>query len=102
MLLLGKGDHIFAFDLKSGYYHVDIADVHYKYLGVAWKEKFYVLTVLPSGLASACYIFTNLLLLLVRYWREKGLRFFVYLDNGLCVVTDYPFAVEASSLVRST
>ena len=36
---------MFAFDLKSGYHHVDIADVHHKYLGFAWKEKFYVFTV---------------------------------------------------------
>ena len=53
MLLLEKGDYMFAFDLKSGYHHVDIADVHHKYLGFAWKEKFYVFTVLSFGLASA-------------------------------------------------
>ena len=61
MLLLEKRDCIFAFDLKSGYHYVDIADVHYSYLGFSWKEKFYVFTVLPIGLASACYIFAKLL-----------------------------------------
>ena len=74
MLLLEKGDYLFSFDLKSGYHHVEIANVHHKYLGFAWGDKFYVFTVLPFGLASACYIFTKLLHPLVGYWRSKGLR----------------------------
>ena len=56
MLLLKKGDYIFSFDLKSGYHHVEIAEVHYKYLGFAWNDKFYVFKVLPFGLACTCYI----------------------------------------------
>ena len=72
-LLLEKGDYLFSFDLKSGYHHVEIADIHRKYLGFAWNGKFYVFTVLPFGLSSACYIFTKLLCPLVWYWRAKGL-----------------------------
>ena len=73
MLLLEKGDYLFSFDLRSGYHHVETADIHHKYLGFAWNKKFYTFMVLPFGLASACYIFTKLLRLLVRYWRAKGL-----------------------------
>ena len=68
MLLFESGDYLFLFDLKSGYHHVDIADHHCKYLGFAWDGHFYVFTVLPFGLATACYIFTKLLRPLVRYW----------------------------------
>ena len=42
LLLLEKGDYLFSFDLKSGYHHVEITDVHYKYLGFAWNDKFFV------------------------------------------------------------
>ena len=56
MLLLEKGDYMFSFDLKSGYHHVDIAKEHWKYLGFSWESRFYVFTVLPFGLSSACYI----------------------------------------------
>ena len=68
LLLLEKGKYLFSFDLKSGYHHAEIAEVHYKYLGFAWNNKFYVYVfkVLSFGLASACYIFTKLLRPLVR------------------------------------
>ena len=64
--------------------------------------KYFVFTVLPFGLSTACYIFTKLLRPLVRYWRAKGLRIVVYLDDGLCAATGHQSALEASELVRST
>ena len=102
MLLFEQGDYLFSFDLKSGYHHVDIADHHCKYLGFAWDGHFYVLTVLPFGLATACYMFTKLLRPLVRYWRAGGLRILVYLDDGLCAVAGKVEAIEASQFVCST
>ena len=78
--------YLFSFDLKSGYHHVDIAQIHQDCLGFSWKGRFFVFTVLPFGLCSACYIFTKLMHPLVRYWRSLGLRAVVYLDDGLCAV----------------
>ena len=102
MLLLEKNDYMFSFDLKSGYHHVDIAQEHWKYLGFTWKGHYYVFTVLPFGLSSACYIFTKLVRPMVGYWRAKGLRIIVYLDDGLCAVAGEDKALEASALVKST
>ncbi len=102
MLLFEKGDFLFSFDLKSGYHHVDIADVHCKYLGFAWEGHFYVFTVLPFGLSTACYMFTKLLRPLVRYWRARGLRILVYLDDGLGAAAGGQKALDASQLVRTT
>ena len=86
----------------SGYHHIDIADVHEKYLGFCWDRQFYVFTVLPFGLATACYIFTKVVRPLVRYWRSRGLRILVYLDDGLCAVTGKQATVQASQLVKTT
>lgn len=102
MTLFEWGDCLFSFDLKSGYHHVDITPAHYKYLGFEWGGKFYVFTVLPFGLATACYLFTKLMRPLVRYWRGKGLRIVVYLDDGLGAAVGKGVAREASELVRST
>ena len=102
MSLFEKGDYMFSFDLKSGYHHVDITQEHWKYLGFSWQSCFYVFTVLPFGLSSACYIFTKLLRPLVRYWRSQGLRIIVYLDDGVCAVEGECNALEASLHVRST
>ena len=63
MLLFEKGDFLFSFGLKSGYHHVDIAAIHQKYLGFSWQGAYYVFTVSPFGLSTACYMFTKLLCL---------------------------------------
>ena len=100
MLLLEKGDFLFSFDLKSGYHHVDIAEVHHKYLGFSWCQKWFVFTVLPFGLCTACYLFTKLLRPLVRYWRAQGLRVVVYLDDGLGAERGNKKAGVASIMVQ--
>ena len=55
---------MFKFDLKSGYHHVNIWPEHYKFLGFRWDRNgevgYYVFTVLPFGLSTACYLFTKL------------------------------------------
>ena len=102
MLLLERGDYMFSFDLKSGYHHVDIAEVHHKYLGFAWEGEFYVFTVLPFGLSTACYIFTKLMRPLVRYWRARGVRIVLYLDDGLGAASGSQATTEASKLVQTT
>ena len=102
MLLFQKGDYLFSFDLKSGYHHVNMAEIHHRYLGFSWKGKYFVFTVLPFGLCTARYLFTKLMRLLVRYWRGQGLRVVVYLDDGLCAVNGLGAAETASQLVRHT
>ena len=46
-------DYLFTFDLKSAYYHVDIAK---STLGLHGMDIF---TVLPFGLSSACYNYVH-------------------------------------------
>ncbi len=65
-------------------------------------DHYYVFTVPPFGLSTACYIFTKLLRPLVRYWRARGLRILVYLDDGLCMTAGSLKASEASELVCAT
>ena len=81
---------------------VDIAVVHQKYLGFAWGGCYYVFTVLPFGLSTACYMFTKLLRPLVRYWRGQGIRIVVYLDDGLGAATGKTEAANISKIVQST
>ena len=99
MLLLERGESRFPLTLN-----LDITTwiLHWQYLGLSWQTCFYVFTVLPFGLSSACYAFTKLVRPLVRYWRERGLRIIVYLDDGLCAMDRESNALEASVMVRST
>ena len=90
LFMLQKDDFLFKFDLNSGYYHVDIHEHHQKYLGFAWeaegKVSYFVFAVMPFGLSSACYTFTKLLRLLIKYQQGLGLQAVVYLEDGIVAV----------------
>lgn len=85
--MFSKGEYFFTFDLKSGYHHVDIHPDCWGYLGFSWgtggDRKYFMFRVLPFGLASACYVFTELLRPIVKRWRSKGIRAIVYIDDGI-------------------
>ena len=95
---------MFRFDLKSGYHHIDIFEPHRQFLGFCWEQEgtkqFYTFTVLPFGLATACYAFTKLLRPLVKYWRSQGLQAVLYLDDGIIAVSGKEAARRASHQVR--
>ena len=90
LLMFTRKDFLFKFDLKSGYHHIDIFGPHQKYLGFAWgidnNTNYFVFTVMPFGLATACYVFTKIMRPLVKYWRGRGLRTVLYLDDGIVAV----------------
>ncbi len=87
---LSSEAHLFTFDLKSGYHHIDIATDHQKYLGFSWEvegiRRFFEFSVLPFGLSSAPLIFTKVMKPLVTHWRASGIFIALYLDDGFCVV----------------
>ena len=102
MMLFRSGELMFAFDLKSGYHHVEIARHHQKFLGFEWKGQNYVFVVLPFGLSAAPYLFTKLMRPLVRFWRARGLKAIMYLDDGICSVEGKKEADLASQFVQDT
>ena len=104
LLLFQKGDYMFSFDLKSGYHHVNIHRQHWEYLGFSWSKGpntgYYVFSVLPFGLSTACYLFTKLMRPLVKYWRQQGLRIVLYLDDGIVAVKSKQAALTASRAIQ--
>jgi hypothetical protein len=104
--VLDFNQYYFSFDFKSGYHHVDIFQPHQQYLGFCWSHdsstRYYVFTVLPFGLNSACYLFTKLTRPLVYYWRARGINSFIYIDDGLIVSPTMKVAHSNLSIVRYT
>ena len=80
---------------------MDIHEDSQTFLGFCWKGVYYVFTVLPFGLASACYVFTKLLRPLVKHLRSQGIRMVLYLDDGIVVVSGFNKALTVSNRVRS-
>ena len=97
------GDYFITFDLKSGYHHVDIHPHCWQYLGFSWVvnavRRFYMFTVLPFGLSTACYVFTKLLRPLVKRWRSLGLRAILYIDDGICVASTVEACKQARDVI---
>ena len=100
MLFFEKDGYLCTFDLKSGYHHIDIHENCQTYLGFQWDSKFYRFTVLPFGLATACYIFTKVLRALVRLWRSKGIKVVLYIDDGIIVAPSFEKASLHSQFIR--
>ena len=83
--LFEVGDYFFKFDIKSGYHHIDILETHQKYLGFSWefdgKIHYFVFTVLGVGLATAPFVFTKVVGVLIKHWRSLAIRIFAFMDN---------------------
>ena len=97
----------FSFDLKSGYYDVEIFEGHQTYLGFSWKHsnssqmEFYVFTVLPFGLSSAPHVFTKILKPLEKHWRHQGICVAVSLDDGWGIEMDSQVYSIVADAVRT-
>ncbi|GJP59917.1 hypothetical protein CLOP_g15789, partial [Closterium sp. NIES-67] len=81
--LARAGDWMFSIDLKSGYHHVDIHPSCWKFLGFQFGGHSYCFRSLPFGLATAPFIFTQLIKQLARRWRTTEVRVIPYVDNIL-------------------
>ena len=85
--LFSKGDFFFETDLKSGYHYLDILEGHQKYLGFSWcingMQRYFVFTVLVFGLATASFIFTKVVKVLIKQWRSMAIRIFAFVDDIL-------------------
>eukprot|EP00111_Clytia_hemisphaerica_P009430 TCONS_00027673-protein len=102
--LISENGFAYKFDLRKGYYHVEIAEAHQTYLGFSWnldgREKFFIFCVLPFGLSSAPMIFTKLLRPLVSYWHDHGIKICVFLDDGGGTESNLVKAISSSNFVR--
>ena len=97
-------DIFFKWDYKSGYHHIDILQEHQRYLGfsmgIEGQVFFFAFTVLLFGLSTGPYIFTKVQKPLVRHWRAKGFRIFMYLDDESGMAKDYQVCLQVSEAIQ--
>lgn len=96
---------LFAFDIKSGYHHIDIFPDDQQFLGFSWVfdgvTKYFQFSVLPFGLATGPYIFTKVMRPLVKHWRSKAYKIVVYLDDGFGVCPCFLSCMNQAVSVKS-
>ena len=81
---------------------MDIYEPHQTFLGFSWDfngiSKYFVFTVLPFGLSTACYCFTKLLKQLLLRWRSMDHLAFIYIDDGISGHEDKLSATAANCI----
>ena len=103
---LPRSSHMFGFDLKAGYHHVDIVARHQPYLGFAFTdhrgvERFFMFTVMPFGLAPAGFVFTKLLRVLIKIWRANAIKIVTFFYDGIASVYSLQEGILHSSFVKA-
>ena len=98
------GDFMFSFDLKSAYLQVRINPNFTKYFGFAaemgdGRKRFFFYCHMCFGLNDACRVLTKLLRSPLERWRKNGIRLFIHVDDGLCLVRGRDQALKASERV---
>jgi hypothetical protein len=79
--LIQPQDHLVTIDLESGFQHVPISPGHRKFLGIQWRNSYYVWCTLPFGLNASPYFFNKTVRPVIKYLRQQGLRVVVFVDD---------------------
>ena len=100
-----EGDYMFLFDLKSAYLQVKINDNFTQYFSFAaemehGRKRFFMYLHMCFGLNDACRVLTKLLRSPLERWRKSGIRCYIHVDDGLCLVKGKERTIEASERVR--
>ena len=95
------GDLLFAWDLKDGYWHIDLHPDFWTYMAFEWEGEIYYFAVLPFGCAPACWVFTCVIDVLIATCRAFGLKCLSYIDDGLGGAQPLAEAVRLSGLVKN-
>ena len=99
--LIEGSDTLFSVDLKNGYHHVPIHIQDQRFLGIKWRNRYYVWQVLPFGLRCSSYFFCKTIRPAIQFLREQGLRICSYVDDVL-LMTNKHYATDHKDMVIDT
>ena len=93
--LIQRNDYLAVSDLDSGYWHVPLHPDMHKFCGVSihnsatGQTEYFQWLVLFLGLCDAVFIFTHLLLPVMKYLRSIGWEGVIYIDDRGTLGRDY-------------
>ena len=98
--------HLFGFDLKAGYHHIGIHPSQWDLLGFQYSDykglvRYFIFKVMPFGLSSAGFIFTKILRVPIRHWRQQTIKVVAFFDDGLGTAFSCQEALLHSRIVHS-
>ncbi|GJP85836.1 hypothetical protein CLOP_g15931 [Closterium sp. NIES-67] len=90
---------LFTIDLKSGYHHIDIHPAFWRFLGFSLQGQDYQFLSLPFGLATAPFVFTQLIKQLSKRWRRHDIRLIPYINDILFISATGAEALHNRSII---
>ncbi|KHJ94801.1 reverse transcriptase [Oesophagostomum dentatum] len=91
--IVKQGDYCAKIDMTDAYFAVNIAEDSRPFLAFFWGSEIFWFTCLPFGLATAPYIYTKLMRVIMEHLRTHGIRLISYLD-------DWAFFAETAELLH--
>ena len=98
MKALHRGDWGSSMDFKDGYFHVLIHPRFRKYLRLCIHGRVYEFWALPFGLATAPWLFTQIVKAMLAFLHTQGIKCHAYIDDWL-IRGSSPFLVTAHTQI---
>lgn len=76
-------DRLVTADIKNGFFHIQVAEEFWEFLGFSWDNQYYTWVVAPFGLKLSPYYFCKILRPVVKHLRTSGLNIVVYVDDWI-------------------
>lgn len=81
MAVIHRGNWMDFMDLENAYFHIPVAKVHQHFLRFVYADNHFQFRCLSFGPSLAPKTFTKVLVMVIAYLRQRGIRIFHYLDN---------------------
>lgn len=102
LLAINTKDWMLLMDLSNAYLHIPIHPGFQKYLRFAVGQQHFQYQSLPFGISMAPRMFTKILLPMIAYLREKGLRVHHYLNDILLLANSQQLLLQHRGILIST
>lgn len=80
---LSCGEWVTTINLKDAYFHIPIAEHHWRFLQFAFQGKHFQFRVLPFGLSLSPRVFTRVVAAALSPLQARGIKILPYLNDWL-------------------
>ena len=101
-----EGSLLFTFDIRCAYHSININQGSKTWLGfslqIDGKVGYYVFNSILFGLSTSGHIFSKFLRVVVKFWRTKGHKIIMFLDDRIGGSTVYEKTFVSGKFARET
>lgn len=92
--ILREGDFMVKIDFKRAYHAIAVEQKFRKFLRIRWENKLYEFQAMPLGLATSPFFFNQLMQVVAKELRARGIRLIFYVDDWIILGSTKPEAMQ--------